>query len=423
MKKATGKKKFIMEILIGMILAFILTACGNKVVDEEQIQIDLETSTEKSILADNEKILAVTIDKRQTQKDDKKDVVWCTIQTEDERCAYEKSIVLTYSLYDEGGWMLDEISGNDRSGWVITPLTGVNDDEISASLSGINITTNNEIWYVTQDNMKSILVDSHETNLEEQKDTVAVTLIVDDLIEEADGQLIINYSFEHGSWKMDSISGNENFSAATKAGMELNITEDILLKAIDGQSYKYNAQEPSMYSKQEITINKDEVVDFAIDRQESSSKGTSQQIFCNCTLAKPNAVFTLAIEVSYLYSDTWIIQPISVTSECTSVDITGKWTGTNAYGRICELDITEMDAEGNISGTYSDQGSAYNKAYSYYVAGKINRDTLEITLDAGDMIGEKPYKWFKPDNITAKVNIDDDLISGNADLLFNLTRS
>ena len=415
--------KKIYIFLVMMLMAVIFVGCGKKVANEEQIQIDLETFMEKSILADNEKILAVTIDKRQTQKDDKKDVVWCTIQTEDERCAYEKSIVLTYSLYDEGGWMLDEISGNDRSGWVITPLTGVNDDEISASLSGINITTNNEIWYVTQDNMKSILVDSHETNLEEQKDTVAVTLIVDDLIEEADGQLIINYSFEHGSWKMDSISGNENFSAATKAGMELNITEDILLKAIDGQSYKYNTQEPSMYSKQEITINKDEVVDFTIDRQESSSKGTSQQIFCNCTLAKPNAVFTLAIEVSYLYSDTWIIQPISVTSECTSVDITGKWTGTNAYGRICELDITEMDAEGNISGTYSDQGSAYNKAYSYYVAGKINRDTLEITLDAGDMIGEKPYKWFKPDNITAKVNIDNDLISGNADLLFNLTRS
>ena len=184
-----------------------------------------------------------------------------------------------------------------------------------------------------------------------------------------------------------------------------------------------NTQGPSIYRKQEITINKDEVVDFTIDRQESSSKGTSQQIFCNCTLTKPNAVFTLAIEMSYLYSGTWIIQPISVTSECTSVDITGKWTGTNAYGRICELDITEMDAEGNISGTYSDQGSAYNKAYSYYVAGKINRDTLEITLDAGDMIGEKPYKWFKPDNITAKVNIDDDLISGNADLLFNLTQS
>ena len=126
-----------------MLMAVIFVGCGKKVANEEQIQIDLETFMEKSILADNEKILAVTIDKRQTQKDDKKDVVWCTIQTEDERCAYEKSIVLTYSLYDEGGWMLDEISGNDRSGWVITPLTGVNDDEISASLSGINITTNN----------------------------------------------------------------------------------------------------------------------------------------------------------------------------------------------------------------------------------------------------------------------------------------
>jgi len=414
------KKWFLTGVFLLMMLT--LAGCGKKVADEEQIQADLETYSQESILDDDEKIIAVTIDKRQTQKDNKTDVVWCTLQTEGERCAYEKSIVLTYTLYDEGGWMLDEVSDGDRSEWVITPLTGVNEDEIPASLSGMNITANNETWDVTQENMKSIFVDSHETNLEEQKDTVTVTLTVDDLVEEASGQLVINYSFDHGKWIMDSISGNENFSAAVKGGMELNATKDILLDAVNGQSYEYNPQEPSIYSKQEIVINKDEVTEFVIERQESSSKGTSQQYFCNCILTKPNAVFALVIEIPYLYSDAWNIQPISVTAECTSVDITGKWTGTNAYSRNCELNITEMDAEGNISGTYSDQGKSGQKPYSYNVAGKINRDTLEITLEAGDMIGEKPYSWFKPEDITAKINVDEELISGNADLLFWLIR-
>lgn len=319
--------------------------------------------------------------------------------------------------------MLDKVTDSDRSGWVITPLTGVNDDEISVSLSGINITVDDEIWYVTQDNIKSISVESHETNLEDQKDTVTAVLTVDDLVEEASGRLIINYSFDHGSWIMDSISGNENFSASVKAGMELNATEDVLLDAVNGQSYEYNPQGFSVYSKQEIVINKAEVSDFVIDRQESSSKGTSQQYFCKCTLTKSNAAFALVIEISYLYIDAWNIKQISATAECISVDIAGKWTGTNAYGRNCELNIIEIDEEGNISGTYSDQGDSSHKAYSYYVTGKIDRDTLEITLEAGDMVGEKPYSWFKPTNITAKINVDDEIISGNADLLFELTRS
>lgn len=72
------KKIYLFLLMMLMVVMFV--GCGKKVANEEQIQIDLETYTEKTILADNEKIIAVTIDKRQTQKDDKKDVVWCTIQ-------------------------------------------------------------------------------------------------------------------------------------------------------------------------------------------------------------------------------------------------------------------------------------------------------------------------------------------------------
>lgn len=405
-----------------ILMMFALAGCGAKVADEEKIQTDLEAYKQNDFLAADEKITEIVIDKRQTEKDAKVDTVWCGVQTEDARCAYEKDFTLTYSLYDEGGWMLDDVSVNNRSEWVITPLVGVNDDEISTSLIGIDVTINDEIWHVTRENIKSISVDSHETDLETQKDIVTATLIIDDLVEEASGQLIINYNFNHGSWVMDSISGRENFSALNKPGLELNVTENTLLDIINGQSFEYNPQESKMYSTQEITINKDEVSDFVIDKQEVSSKGTSVQHFCSCTLTKPYATFTLAIEIPYYYSDEWTIRDISATAECTSVDIVGTWTGTNVYGRNCELDITEMDADGNISGSYSDHGSPNYKANSYYVAGKISKDTLEMTLEAGDIIGEKPYKWFKPSDIRAKLNVDDSSISGSADLQFTLTQ-
>lgn len=414
-------KKINLLLLIAFSVIF-LVSCGKKVADEQQIQIDLEGFTQESILSDDEKIVEIIIDKRQTQKDEKSDIVWCTVRTEDKRCKYEKSFVLTYSLYDEGGWILDEVLINDKSVWVITPLIGVNDDDISASLIGIDVTVNGEIWHVTKDNMKSISIDSHETDLELQKDAVTATLTIDDLVEEASGQLIINYNFNHGSWIMDSISGREDFSAHIKPGVELNITEEMLLDTVNGQSFEYNPKEPKIYRTQKITINKDEVSDFIIEKQETSLKGTSVQYFCSCTLTKPYAAFMLTFEIPYHYSGEWNIQDISTTAECTFVDIVGNWTGTNAYSRNCELNITEMDEDGNISGTYSDMGKSSNRAYSYYVAGKINMDTLEITLKAGDIIGKEPYALFKPYDITARINVDDSSISGNADLQFWVTQ-
>ncbi len=57
----------------------------------------------------------------------------------------------------------------------------------------MNLTVDNEIWYVSEDNIKSISVDNHETDLEAETDQVTVSLTVDDLVEEAEGQLVIDY--------------------------------------------------------------------------------------------------------------------------------------------------------------------------------------------------------------------------------------
>lgn len=402
--------------LIGSFILIMvgLAGCGKKVADEEQIQVDLEAYKKDGILSENEKIIEITIDKRQTEKDEKLDSVWCTVQTEDERCAYEKNFTLMYTLYDEGGWILDDVSVNGRSEWVITPLTGINNDEISASLNNVNLTVDNEIWYVSEDNIKSISVDNHKTDLEAETDQVTVSLTVDDLVEEAEGQLVIDYIFENGNWIMDSLSGNENFTSVSKQTVALNVEEESLLNAVNDLSFEYGSQE--------ITVDKNKVSDFVIESQEASSKGTLQQFFCSCTLTEPHAAFTLKAEITYRYSGEWEIQTVTVTAECISAELKGSWTGNNVYGRACELNITEMDADGNISGTYSDYGSSYDNSYSYYVSGKLDWSTLEMYLKAGDMIGEKPYKWFEPEDIKARLNVEQSSIKGNADLGFTVTQ-
>ena len=396
-----------------LIFIMLLGGCGNTVKNEKQILLDLESNLQADYFAENEKIIEVKIDKRQTEKDTKQDTVWCTIQTEDEKCAYEKNLVLTYTLYSEGGWMLDDVSVNNRSEWSIIPITGASSEEISASLNGINVTADNDIWQVTPNKIRSISIDKQETDLEAETDVVTLSLIIEDLVEEASGQLVIHYIFDD-KWVIDSISGNENFKAALKPGLAVNMTEENLADAITGQFFTYGTQK--------ITVNEKEVSDFAIESQKASSKGTVQQYYCSCTLTKSHAVFALEIEISYRYSEEWKIQPISISADCISVEIGGNWSGTNVYGRICELNVIEMDADGNISGTYSDKGDSNREGYSYYVTGKIDQNTLVMSLEAGDMIGEKPYKWFEPNNITARLNVDDSSIDGRADLAFTIVQ-
>lgn len=399
-------KKFLFIMLFFAVISVLLTACNSDpVADKKKIQTDLESYSISKILSANERITDFEIEKRQTEKDKKTDVVWCNVKTEDESCAYEKKLVFTYGLYDEGGWKLDNVWVNSKSEWIITPLTGVSDEIIAASLNGISVTTENDIWNVTQDNVKIVSIDKHETDLEAKTDTVTATVKVDDVVEEASGQLVISYTF-NDQWVLDSISGNDGFTAAKKPGLELTVSDETLINAISEQTFEFGVN-----NTQTITIKKDAVTDFTIESQGTSEKGRMQEYSSKCTLKTLYAEFDLDINISYYYdsNDGWVINPISVESECSSVNIAGKWTGQTFSRDSCELNITEMNTEGNIKATYALSGSN-NYRYSYYLSGKIDLNTLKIELEAGEWI-DKPV-WSGADDISAQLNVDNLTITG-----------
>ena len=389
--------------------------------EEKNIKADLEKYDNNYLQYPGEKIISVKIDKRQTDKDDGIDTVWCTVKTEDEWRACEKSVKVTYYLNDDADWVLDEAVVNDTSEWIITPLVGVSKDDIESDLisSGINVIADNEIWSVTQASIKNITVEKQETDLEAKNDFVTVTLTLDDLVMEASGNVDIRYKFIDGFWEITAISGNEAFTSAMKPGTNIAFNETMLINELDKEKFKYGASD-----SQNIEIDKSEISEFEVLGHTSSSKGILQKYLCHCKLNKPNAVFDLDIDIEYGYSESvgWNIKPISLKSICSSVKIAGKWTGTNFYGRACELNITDIDADGNITATYSDYGASNNKAYSYYVSGKIDFTTMKISLIPGDVIGEKPYSWFDPDNITATLYVNNSIIKGRADLGFTLSQ-
>lgn len=423
------KKLFYTMVSVLIVTALLLLAGCNSVANEKQIKADLEAYTKSDILAENEKITEVKIDKRQTENEEKQDFVWCTVTTEDEHYSYQKEMELTYNYYDEGGWILDDVSVGKRNEWVITPLTGISSEEFSDSLDGISVTADNETWDVTKDNIKSISIDEQKTDLEAKTDIVTATLTIDDEVEEAGGQLVVKYKFD-GEWAIDSISGGENFTVTSKSEKALNATEETLLNEMYGQTFGYGTDDDDdiwdTNDLQTITINKDEISDFKLESQESYEKGTIQKYVCSCKLTKPHAELSLNAEILYYYlgSDGWSVQSVDVTAECTSINIEGKWTGT--YGAIggggggsAVLNVSDKDSNGTISATFKyvpDSINAYAQPGSYSLTAEIDLSTLEIHFIGGDWIsnpGEKSNIWDNSD-IFATLDIESSTLYGTA---------
>lgn len=416
------KKKYLFIILITILF---LTGCS-KIADEKQMQTDLESSTEFGFLNDKESIKGFIIEKRQTDKKQKTDTIWCTITTAKEGISYQKEVILTYGLYDKG-WILDDVSVNNFSQWVQTPLEGINENDILASLNGQSLTIDSEIWNITTNNIKNIKINKHDTNLDKNADVVTATLTIDESVEEANGEVIINYKFDNG-WKLETISQNQGFTTSIKPEVALTVTNEDMISELSKQSFVLNSSKSSgivVYYKAEetmhtVTINSSEISNFSVINQESLLKGTQQIYHCKCTLTKPYVVFDLEIDISYQYqSGEWILQLINITPQCKMLDIVGEWTGEYLdapYGGNAVLNISSVDEKGFITAIYSyfpSERDKYSDSGSYNVTGIIDMSTLDIQLIAGDWVKEASdaHSWTKSD-ILATLCVDESSIKG-----------
>lgn len=415
-----------------------LTGCGKKVADEEQIQVDLETYAKDKILSGNEKIVEITIDKRQTDKEQKADTVWSFITTADEYISYQKQVVLTYGLYDKG-WILDDVTVNAPNQWIQTPLQGIDESEIVDSLRGQSITVDGDEWLFDNDSIKNVSVKHHDTDLDARSDSVALSLTLDDEVEEAAGELTVNYIFDNG-WKRNSMSINEEFVASVKSECALNLANEDLIAEIAGQEFVLkDSEEEGLVWQSEIdmhtvSINSDEISDFTVNEQEQQSKGTQQIYHCECRVNKGCAAFILEIEMPYQYrSGEWALGSIDIISaKCDTLDIIGEWIGTYSgvpYDGDAVLNITDVDEKGNITATYSYTPSVvdrYTEPGSYHVSGTIDMLTLDMYLTAGDWIVEpsRTLSSTKHD-VRATLYVDEAMIEGIAheSSIFEVTRS
>lgn len=71
---------------------------------------------------------ACEVIKRQSNTEDKEDIVYCRLTAESGMLRAERQYKLLYNFYDEGGWILDEITPENEDQWTATHLDAAGND-------------------------------------------------------------------------------------------------------------------------------------------------------------------------------------------------------------------------------------------------------------------------------------------------------
>lgn len=422
--------KYVLGLIFISIMALSMAACGNKVADEEQIKQELESGQEFNFLKNGEQIDEIVIVKRQTDKEQKTDTVWCTIVTSDTEVSCQKDIVLTYGLYDKEGWILDDVDVSPKDQWIMVPLKGISEEDMLDSLYGHTIIVDNEEWIITQNNLLKAEVKDQQTNLEEKKDEITVSLTLDEEIERAEGEIKVSYFFNQ-EWMFDSVLSNKEFISTMKEEYALNITEDELINEMAGIEIVYNGN--GTQGRQTITVNLQEISDFVVVEHTSERKGMSQIFSCSYNLNKPHVVLEIEAVITYSHQNDegWTARINQPTAKVISTNIAGDWSGTYSdvpWDGTAELHISEIQADGTVTAIYRfipDSRSSV-AAGSYELSGYWDEESLQLVLKVGEWI-EEPTKISRFANekqdITAQLDIEKDRFEGHAqgDNLFRVT--
>lgn len=129
--------KKIVLFLCCLLLVGTLTACGSKAVNEKQITEDIKTCEE--LVALNVEVTDWEIIKRQTDEENKTDLIYCKVNAKNDDYSVVRSYVMKYTLYNDG-WVLDYIEnydGLDASSETV-PLRGVSHEQVLKDIAKIN---------------------------------------------------------------------------------------------------------------------------------------------------------------------------------------------------------------------------------------------------------------------------------------------
>lgn len=114
-----------------LLLILMMSGCTPSAKSEKEIVEDLQ---ESNYFFQGVTITDYEIIKRQTNKEDKTDIVYIHVDAGNENLSCSISYQMVYTLYNEG-WILDEVYEYEPGIWEVIPLTGVSDTGIQAFIN------------------------------------------------------------------------------------------------------------------------------------------------------------------------------------------------------------------------------------------------------------------------------------------------
>jgi len=192
---------------------------------------DLKTFTD--FTKNKEIVDSIILEKRQTNKKDKNDLVFITVKCSNSNIMTIQKAKLTFNFYDKGGWVLDKVD-LDETDKILSPLKGASDDLIIEDLTVKGFGRGKIAVMVN--NVDTAKISGHTTSLVNFTDIVTVDVVKKSPFFEFSAKINLEYVFnkELGIWEFSTIEKIYNVNTVWKIlglweGGEFNY----LIKSVD----------------------------------------------------------------------------------------------------------------------------------------------------------------------------------------------
>ena len=378
--------KHFLSILVVLLLVS-LSACGKAPTKDDAIK--------EQIISQNhlqqEHTVSFSVTNRETNKKEKYDKVWCTLNTKDDALSYERDYFVYYTLSKEG-WSVRDISLlNER----ILPLYGVNDQLVVTSLDGCSFDVENETWIVT--NEATYNIQNQNTDLVALKDSLTIELTIDEgSSQEAHGIVCLDYTWNGSSWNLDATRIVSPFVAAFKQGCEPSFSEGDITSALVSKNIVWD----NGNKEQDISVAYEEIENFVLDNGTISNKGNTFVQEATFILNKGLVTFWTSAAIEYEFSHgSWTIADIREELSVKDVNMVGTWTGeysssSSASGpnMNATFTVSSQAGDGTLTAIMEFAPKATNldsEPGSFKMRGGIDLKTLQYQFEPTEWI-EKP---------------------------------
>lgn len=223
-------------LVLSVILLLILSGCAESAKSEEEILNDLRQR--EDFISPSAKISDYEIIKRQTDIQNKSDLIYITVYTNEPELTCTLSYIMRYELYNDG-WILESVIRDMDGPWSIE---GLPEEKLVADIRSFDpFFANYEAKYGRFESIQCEVSDEWYTDYTVDEKSMAVSLTAIDTLTKYRAQYYVDYSIIDGQWCCTSVDSTE-FSYVPVFLPKVSASDKIM-DTLNYDSYEYSHAE------------------------------------------------------------------------------------------------------------------------------------------------------------------------------------